>query len=420
MLELLQHLSKRCEVVGIDLVEVAPDYDPSGSTGFLAAQLLMNAIGFVFHEETGKMNRIERLQRGMARHGFAAYLATTKADIEYLTGFRTEFFASPTRPWFVVIPASGEPIAIIPAIGEPLMRRSGVADVRTWPSPRPDDEGVSLLRQILAEVADGGPVALPMAPGTTLGMALGDWLRLREAFDWQDDRGLLRDLRIRKDEAEIATIRTTCALAERAFARLPERIHAGLPLSETFRRFRILLHEEGADRVAYLAGAAGKGGYEDVISPATDEPLREGDVLMLDTGAVRDGYFSDFDRNFSIGPPSPEVREAHVRLVEATLAGAEAMRPGALACEVHAAIERVCGPSQGGRLGHGLGLQLTEPPSLSALDRTPLSPGMVLAIEPVVPLPNGRIMVHEENVVVRENGIEWLSGPPAPELAVIE
>ena len=54
VLELLQHLSKRCEVVGIDLVEVAPDYDPSGSTGFLAAQLLMNAIGFVFHEKQAR------------------------------------------------------------------------------------------------------------------------------------------------------------------------------------------------------------------------------------------------------------------------------------------------------------------------------------------------------------------------------
>jgi Xaa-Pro aminopeptidase len=68
-----------------------------------------------------------------------------------------------------------------------------------------------------------------------------------------------------------------------------------------FRRFQMLCLEEGADWVPYLAGAAGQGGYFDVISPATDAPLAPGDVLMLDTGAIRDGYFCDFDRNYSVG-----------------------------------------------------------------------------------------------------------------------
>ena len=356
----------------------------------------------------------------MAARSLGALLATTEADIAWLTGFRTEFFASPTRPWFVVLPVEGSPIAVIPAIGEPLMRRSGVADIRTWPSPRPADEGVSLLRETLEEVVGpGGPVALPMRPGTTLGMALGDWLSLRDTFDWRDDGGILRDARMIKDEAEIAGIRDACRLAERAFARLPQRVHAGIGLDEAFRRFRILLLEEGADRVGYLAGAAGQGGYEDVISPATDAPLRDGDVLMLDTGAVRNGWFCDFDRNFAVARADDAVRDAHRRLVEAVHAAAAVARPGVRARDVHGAMEAVCGPSFGGRLGHGLGLQLTEPPSLSALDETVLREGMVLTFEPVVSLARGRIMVHEENVVLRAGGIEWLTGPPAAEIEVI-
>ncbi|MCB1359379.1 MAG: M24 family metallopeptidase, partial [Maritimibacter sp.] len=73
----------------------------------------------------------------------------------------------------------------------------------------------------------------------------------------------------------------------------------------------------------------------------------------------------------------------------------------------------------GGRLGHGLGLSLTEWPSLSALDRTPLREGMVLTLEPGVEIAPGRIMVHEENIVLRAGGPELLSSRTPPELPEI-
>ena len=355
----------------------------------------------------------------MRERGYEALLLTTKADIQYFTGLRTEFFESPTRPWFVVVPAKGDAVALVPEIGVPLMRRAHVGEIRAWASPNPRDEGVSLLAQALRETAGkGGPVAVPMQPGTTLGFSLGDFLRLRDGFDWRDDGGLVRDLRMVKSEGEIAAIRQTCVIADRAFARVPDIAHAGMALDDVFRRFRMALHEEGADEVRYLAGAAGQGGYEDVISPATQAPIREGDVLMLDTGAVRGGYFCDFDRNFAIGEPSDAVRDAHRTLREATLAGAEAMKPGATCADVHAAMVAAgCDPA--GRAGHGLGLQLTEPPSIARNERTVLRENMVMTIEPVVALGDGRIMVHEENVVVREGGVDWFTGPPGTELGAI-
>ena len=338
----------------------------------------------------GGAGHLARVRERMAAHGFAALLLTSPADIRWLTGFRTEFWESPTRPWFVVVPESGQPIAVVPSIGEAALRRTGVEagplDIRTWVSPHPRDDGVSLLAQALRETAGGGPVALPMQAGTRPGFPLADYLRLSDAFDWHDDKGLVRDLRMVKTRDEIEAIRATCRIAGRAFARLPEIARPGVPLDALFRAFRILLHEEGAERVPYLAGAAGQGGYEDVISPATAAPLATGDVLMLDTGATLDGWFCDFDRNLAIGRPGREVADAHRRLIEAVHAAAEVARPGVVASEVHAAMERVCGPSGGGRLGHGLGLQLTEPPSLAAHDATVLEAGMVLTFEPVVEL----------------------------------
>ena len=139
---------------------------------------------------------------------------------------------------------------------------------------------------------------------------------------------------------------------------------------------------------------------------------------MLDTGAVADGYFCDFDRNFAIGPPDEATTRAHEALWRATDGVLRAIRPGQRACDVH---EKLCtaiagrgARPGGGRLGHGLGLSLTEWPSLSAVDDTPLRAGMVLTLEPSAVLGPGRLMVHEENFVLREDGADLLS-PRAPE-----
>ena len=72
-------------------------------------------------DETEFANRLDRVQRAMSAHGFDALLITTEAELRYLSGFRTLFWQSPTRPWFTVIPASGKPIAIIPSIGRASM-----------------------------------------------------------------------------------------------------------------------------------------------------------------------------------------------------------------------------------------------------------------------------------------------------------
>ena len=77
------------------------------------------------------------------------------------------------------------------------------------------------------------------------------------------------------------------------------------------------------------------------------------------------------------------------------------------------------GRLEAGRLGHGLGMQLTEWPSIIPQDQTPLAPGMVLTLEPSVTLPSGKIMVHEENIVIRGGGAEFLSAVQDPNIRVI-
>ena len=181
----------------------------------------------------------------------------------------------------------------------------------------------------------------------------------------------------------------------------------------------MLCLEEGADWVPYLAGASDAGGYDDVISPASDVPLAAGDVLMLDTGLVREGYFCDYDRNWSIGPATGPVRDAHARLIEATQAGFEAARPGATAADLfhamNARLHTTDSDTGAGRLGHGLGMSLTEWPSLIPGDHTVLEAGMVLTLEPGISV-GGKILVHEENIVVTDGAPRWLSRPSSSEM----
>jgi Xaa-Pro aminopeptidase len=364
--------------------------------------------------------RTARAQDRMADAGLGALLLTTEPDLRYFTGFLTRFWESPSRPWFLVLPVSGDPIAVIPSIGAALMATTWVEDIRTWPAPRPGDDGVSLLADTLREV--GGPVGVPSGYETHLRMPLADFeaVKSRAGLPVTHDHGIVAGLRAVKSPAEIDKIAAICAIAGRAFARVSEVAGDGVPLSEVFRGFQRLLLEEGADWVPYLAGGAWQAGYADVISPATDAPLLHGDVLMLDTGAVRDGYFCDYDRNFAIGTASPDLRTAYARLIDATQAALDLARPGTRACDLWRAMADVVGADDtAGRLGHGLGMQLTEGLSLTPQDETVLVPGMVLTLEPGVTLPGGGIMVHEENIVVTDGAPRALSPFSGGDLPVI-
>ena len=370
--------------------------------------------------------RTRDAQKLMARRGLAAMLLTTEPDVRYFTGYLTRFWESPTRPWFVIVPATGKPVAVIPAIGAALMAQTWVEDIRTWSAPDLKDDGVSLLADSLRELTPKyARVGIPDGHETHLRMPLADLARLRDGLGTRQlgsDHGILRALRMVKSRTEIDKIETACAIAGRAFARMPEIARHGAMLDEVFRRFQMLCLDEGADWVPYLAGGAERGGYTDVISPARATPLARGDVLMLDTGLVWDGYFCDFDRNWSIGPASSGVRGAHARLVEASDAAFEAARPGATAADLFHAMDRVlnrdAGGTDAGRLGHGLGMSLTEWPSLIPTDGTVLEPGMVLTLEPGIAV-GDKVLVHEENIVITDGPARCMSPRVGPELPEI-
>jgi Xaa-Pro aminopeptidase len=148
-------------------------------------------------------------------------------------------------------------------------------------------------------------------------------------------------------------------------------------------------------------------------------------VLAIDTGCRVRGYFCDFNRNFGFGRVPDVTLRADDLLWQATEAGIVATRPGATAADVWQAMAGVLDAglatfggrrTRSGRMGHGIGVRLTESPSIHPEDATRLRPGMVLTVEPSVEFevatpagPARHILIHEENLVVTEAIPELLS-----------
>ena len=362
-------------------------------------------------------------QRAMHAHKLEVMLLCTEVEIRYYTGFRTSFWLSPTRPWFVLLPLEGMPIAIIPEIGASLMQQCYVGELLTWPSPRPHDEGISLLRQ---KLQGHRRIGLPMGASSSLRMPLADLQRLQSSLtgaEFIDCNDLIVEQSLVKSEAEIALIASICKAASAAFAQAPKLFSAGQTMQDAFRSFRIALLENGAEEVPYLVGGAGAQGYAGVIAPPDETRLQAGEVLMLDTGASLRGYFCDFDRNFAIERASATCARAYEKLWQATEAALQAARPGVSAEQLYGVMHSSLGVSSNnidiGRMGHGLGMQLTEAPSLMPGDQTVLRPGMVLTLEPSIKTAPGCIMVHEENILITENQPLVLSTRAPSELPVI-
>jgi Xaa-Pro aminopeptidase len=312
---------------------------------------------------------------------------------------------------------------------------SWISNLRTWPAPRPADDGISLLLDsIRSALQNGKRLGLELGPESRIGFPAGDFLRIVRELPTDaiaDGFAILRKVRLVKSAAEIARCRRICEIASDAFTALASQLEIGDTERTACAKLRVELARRGAHSTPYLVCVSGEGGYDCINMGPTDRPLGEGDAMIIDNGSTYDGYFCDFDREYFFGRPSQAVRSAYARVWSATQRGIEATRPGIRMCDLWQAMARELGKeaiegSNVGRIGHGLGMQLTEPPSINPDDETMIVPGMILTIEPGLGFihhgangPEPRVMVHEENVVVTEEGCEVLTRRAPPEPVVV-
>ena len=277
--------------------------------------------------------RVANAQRLMREADMDALLFMTEREFTYFAGFQSNFWQSPTRPWFLVLPRDGKPIAVIPSIGENALKISWIEDVRLWASPNPQDEGVGLLADTLKALAKRhSRIGVPMGPETHLRMPANDVTALQAALgsvEMADATDIIRSLRMVKSEREIAKHRHICGLVSDAYANMGNIVKADMSERDILAAYRLDVLKRGADTVPYIVATAAQDGTDDAIRYPNDRPLVAGDVLFIDTGAEVDGYYCDFDRNFAITRASDATRRAYDLAFRATDAGIAAARPGA-------------------------------------------------------------------------------------------
>ncbi len=228
--------------------------------------------------------------------------------------------------------------------------------------------------------------------------------------------GLIEALRLVKDDAEVEALRQACAAADRALDDLVATggLRPGRTELDVARDLENRMLEHGSTGPSF-ASIVATGAHSAIPHHRpTHAELKRGDFLKLDFGATVDGYHSDMTRTFVLGEPADWQREVYDLVHTAQTAGVDAVAPGADVSEVDAAARRVIADA-GHRehfahgLGHGVGLQIHEAPSLAATGVGTLSAGMAVTVEPGVYLAGRGGVRIEDTLVVRAGEPELLT-----------
>lgn len=226
------------------------------------------------------------------------------------------------------------------------------------------------------------------------------------------DPGVIRKVRITKSDEEVSAIRTACEATGRIYALVGQRLRPGITETELARDVLDQLRKAGVSPHGELI----QGGESASIPhlPTGKRRFINGDAVIVDFVAVAGSYHGDMTRTFAVGRPSEEVCAAYATVREAQRAAIRAIKPGATCEHIDQTAREIIERSGLGgyfshRLGHGIGLDVHEPPYLVAGSKTVLEPGMCVTVEPGVYVP-GRFGIRiEDVVVVTDSGSEVLS-----------
>ena len=340
------------------------------------------------------VRRIERTRAVMAERGIDWLLLGPSADLFYLTGYDAHVSE---RLNLLLLTADGEASLVVPTLEAPRVgTASELAPLQVWDDHERPAEVVA--RQI-GTLSDER-----IAVGDQLWSAF--LLRIQAQVGggtWVEAGPLLRELRMIKDETELAALGEAARLTDEAWE---EFISAGqlsgLTERQALRRLSELTEQRG---LRNMWGICASGPAAASPHHATgDRTIEAGDAVIFDWGGTIDGYFSDVTRTVHVGEPGDEFRKVYDLVRQANQATLEAVRPGVRCEELDRTARSMFADAGYGeaflhRVGHGLGLEVHEEPYLVAGNDLPLAAGMVFSDEPGLYF-EGRFGVRIEDSVV--------------------
>ena len=336
------------------------------------------------------MNRIQRLASTLDD----PLLVTGLVNVRYLTGLKSSNAA-------VLVEPEGEATLYTDfRYAEAASEVDGVTFHRT---PR-------VVVPALAELLSGRRVAVEAAH---LSLASADTLR-EGGVAIVSTTGAVEALRAVKEPGELDAMRRAAAISDRVYEELAEQPFVGRTEAEVAWWLEQAWHEAGADGPSFDAIVAfGENGARP-HAKLRDVPIPEDTLVVIDAGCSVDGYASDCTRTFFTGQPEGRLREVYDLCLQAQLDGLAAIHPGAAGRDVDAAsrvaIEAAgMGEKYGHGLGHGVGLDVHEEPSMRPESDAVLEVGNVVTVEPGIYLAGDVGVRIEDMVVVTEDGCERLT-----------
>jgi Xaa-Pro dipeptidase len=349
------------------------------------------------------MERVEALQATMHEHGTDLVVVGPTTNMRYLTGYSPMAVERIT----VLLVTLDAVATVMPYFDADEFRHTtGLDAVFEWADKQGPSDAIDQAFRSLGLSARTAIAAVD----DELRFDFFTQLRGRLADEPRRASELLGPLRMSKTADEQERVRRAGHLVSLGIDTAFENARPGMTELELKRAIENAMWDAGAESVDFVlvqAGANSAVGHH----RAGGTELRQGEPVLIDIAARMDGYFADVTQQVFFGPPPPDYVEAYEIVATAQEEGVRAARLGASASDVdHAAMDVIqtagFGEWNGPRTGHGIGLDVHEPPSVIEGDETELVPGAVITVEPGVYMP-GRFGIRiEDTVIVTEGGPE--------------
>ena len=345
--------------------------------------------------------RLERARALMADRGVDVLLLSVGADLPYFTGYE----AMPLeRLTMLVVGRDVDSTLVVPRLEAPRVDRRDAFTIRAW------DETEDPVGIVAGFAAPASRVAIGDTTWSTFLLGLQEAL---PGATFEVASPLTRELRMRKEAAEIAYLRQAAEAADRVVARLESAPFAGRTEADLADDIRRMTVEEGHDVPTFCIVASGPNAASPHHEPG-ERVIEDGDSVVVDFGGRDRGYCSDTTRTFVVGDPPPEIAEAYEVLEAAQAAGRAAVRAGVTAASVDEATRTVIDDAGYGdrfvhRTGHGIGLEVHEHPYLVEGNDLLLEEGMTFSVEPGIYTPGEWGMRLEDIVACSADGVDELN-----------